>query len=239
MILKKSEGNIDVNKSKLNAETMKIRINFIDDLLASCPADEELYRTWLAQHGVDPATIDDEIAHLGIDDTMTKGKTIFLRNDDGEPCIRNYQVRGFFKNACRCLKPLPGTYSSDIVANKAVIDRYVFVQEKYIPIHFDGEISDCQRPLRASTLQGERVALSVSESAPAGSWIECTVISLYPGLMDAVREWLAYGQYNGLCQWRNSGKGSFLWEELDNHVVKNLPEKKHTLKIGKKMNDDN
>jgi hypothetical protein len=32
---------------------------------------------------------------------------------------------------------------------------------------------------------------------------------------DLIREWLDYGELHGLGQWRNSGKGSFVWEELD------------------------
>ena len=33
--------------------------------------------------------------------------------------------------------------------------------------------------------------------------------------MAYVREWLDYGMYRGLGQWRNSGKGRMVWEELD------------------------
>ena len=29
-----------------------------------------------------------------------------------------------------------------------------------------------------------------------------------------VREWLDYGAYSGIGQWRNSGKGRFTWEEI-------------------------
>ena len=31
----------------------------------------------------------------------------------------------------------------------------------------------------------------------------------------AVREWLDYGKFSGIGQWRNSGHGRFTWEELD------------------------
>jgi hypothetical protein len=34
-------------------------------------------------------------------------------------------------------------------------------------------------------------------------------------LLDTVREWLDYGQYNGLGQWRNASYGSFTWEEVE------------------------
>lgn len=36
-----------------------------------------------------------------------------------------------------------------------------------------------------------------------------------------MREWLDYGKWSGIGQWRNSGKGRFLWAELgkDGEVV--------------------
>jgi hypothetical protein len=30
-----------------------------------------------------------------------------------------------------------------------------------------------------------------------------------------VEEWLNYGVWRGLGQWRNSGKGKYVWQELD------------------------
>lgn len=32
----------------------------------------------------------------------------------------------------------------------------------------------------------------------------------------AIREWLDYGKLRGIGQWRNSGKGRFEWEEIEN-----------------------
>ena len=79
---------------------------------------------------------------------------------------------------------------------------------------FDGEISTCQRPLRAQTAQGERVALAMSEEVPAGATMDITIKVLDKALLPAIREWLDYGELRGLGQWRNSGKGRFTWEEI-------------------------
>ena len=76
-------------------------------------------------------------------------------------------------------------------------------------------MGNCQRPLRASTPMGERIALANSETCPEGSYIEIEVTVLKDDLMPAVIEWLDYGKLRGLCQWRNSGKGRFVWEQLD------------------------
>lgn len=58
------------------------------------------------------------------------------------------------------------------------------------------------------------MSLVCSEQIPAGATITFSI-----GLMDAsneaaVREWLDYGEFSGLGQWRNSGKGRFVWEEI-------------------------
>ena len=63
-------------------------------------------------------------------------------------------------------------------------------------------------------MQGERVALANSETVPAGTWFECDVLAFDDSLWDAIEEWLNYGKFNGLGQWRSSGKGTFIWEEI-------------------------
>ena len=91
-------------------------------------------------------------------------------------------------------------------------------QENVIPLDMKGgELSICERPLRAQTMQGERVALASSETAPAGSQITFDVICLSAEHAAVVREWLNYGVLRGLGQWRNSGRGKFVWEELDDN----------------------
>lgn len=70
------------------------------------------------------------------------------------------------------------------------------------------EIGTCQRPLRAQTMQGERVALAQSEEAPAGTTIEFSVLTLAPGLEKALAECWEYAQLRFMGAWRNSGKGT-------------------------------
>ena len=75
-------------------------------------------------------------------------------------------------------------------------------------------MDECQRPLRASTPQGERVSIAISESIAAGAQVEFTIQCFVEDDIDLVREWLDYGRFNGIGQWRNSGKGRFTWEEI-------------------------
>lgn len=162
------------------------------------------------------------MAALGADAVADKGMTVFPRNENGEPVLYDYQVKGFFKDSCGMLSRIGGkteagkkkavNESGKITAYKKVIDGLIFVQPRMIPIHFTGNIGECQRPLRAQTAQGERVSLANSEEIPAGSTCEFEVLCMDDAHEKAVLEWLEYGQLRGIGQWRNSGKGRFSYE---------------------------
>ena len=104
--------------------------------------------------------------------------------------------------------------SGKLTAYKKIIDGLIFVGPRQIVLDHPGEIGICQRPLRAQTMQGERVALSMSEELPAGTTCELKIKCLCDEHEAAVREWLDYGALRGIGQWRNSGKGRFTWEEV-------------------------
>ena len=107
------------------------------------------------------------------------------------------------------------TISSQTSNYTGRIDGLVFVAERSTPFIFDGETTIMQRPLRARTAQGERVALATSEVVPAGAYVDLTVVCLDDTLWPWIYELLDYGQFHGLLQWRNSGKGTFVWELLE------------------------
>jgi hypothetical protein len=105
-----------------------------------------------------------------------------------------------------------GTKSSKLTSYKKVIDGLVFVRPRTIAIQKVVEVGILERPLRAQTAQGERVALARSEMIGAGARIVFTLELLDSKLEPAVREWLDYGANRGLGQWRNGGYGTFTYE---------------------------
>ena len=108
---------------------------------------------------------------------------------------------------------MKGTQSSKIKAYKKEIDGLIFITDRENPIEFEGEVQTVQRPLRASTPQGERIALASSEAVPAGATLVFEVALLNPDAhKDLVIEWLDYGRLRGMGQWRNSGAGRFNYE---------------------------
>ena len=201
-------------------ETMKVKITFTEPVLGTCPGNPKIAEEFVASKAPDASTMEEEIAALGVEAVQNKSMTVFPRDVNGNPFFYDYQIKGFFKDACGCLARVGGkgsgaTESGKLKAYKKVIDGLIFPAPRRIPIHVNGEIGDCQRSLRAQTMQGERVSLANSEEIPEGSTIEFEIKLLDKSLYGVVLEWLDYGELRGLGQWRNSGKGRFTYELLE------------------------
>lgn len=194
---------------------LKVKITLLEEMLGTAPPDPEVYRAYIASKAPDAATVEDEVESLGVDAAADSKMTIFHRDQDGRPFLYDYQIRGFFKESCGMLRMVPKKKSATLKSYKKVIDGLIQVDERKIPVEMAGEIGNCQRTLRAETMQGPRTALASSETVPAGATLTFTVRCLNPDHAKYVREWLDYGKYHGLGQWRNSGKGKFSWELLE------------------------
>lgn len=192
---------------------MKIRITFTEDVLGTSSSNPDIHREFIASKAPDAQTLEQEVEAIGVDASVEKSMTIFPKRE-GVPFFWDYQIKGFFKDACGSLARVPGTKSNAQKAYKKVIDGTVFVFPREIPVKLNGVMGNCQRPLRAETAQGPRVALANSETVPSGSSIELEIRLLDLRSEGLVREWLDYGALRGLGQWRNSGKGRFNWEEI-------------------------
>ena len=196
-------------------EKIKVRLTFTESILGTSPNNSEIFREYIASKAPNTATEEEECDALALNEQAEKGTSVFPRTEDGRPFIYDYQIKGMFKDACSMLSRLKnGNESSKIKAYKKVIDGLIFPAPREIPFDFDGEVGTCQRPLRAQTPQGERVALAMSEEIPKGAQITFEVKCLDKALVPAVREWLDYGALRGLGQWRNGGHGTFEWEEI-------------------------
>ena len=200
---------------------LSVKITFVEPILGTWPANPNIARDYIASNSPDASTIEEEVAALGADAVADKGMTVFPRDENGTPVLYDYQIKGFFKDACGMLSRVGGktetgkkravNESGKLTAYKKVIDGLIFVGPRMIPISVNGKIGECQRPLRAQTAQGERVSLANSEEIPAGSTCEFEVLCMDDAHISAVREWLDYGGLRGIGQWRNSGKGRFTY----------------------------
>lgn len=205
--------------------TYKVEITFVQPILGTSNADPNIHERYIASKAPDAPSIKEEVEALGAEAVEERGTTVFPRNKDGQPFLWDYQAKGFFKDACKAMRDADGSVSANIPAYKTKIDTLVFVKPRNIALVMPegGEVKVMQRPLRAETAQGPRVALASSEMLPAGTRCEFLVTTLAESvgtrktakLKDALVEWLAYGQLRGIGQWRNAGWGSFLCRVTD------------------------
>lgn len=199
---------------------MKIRITLTEEVLGSSPSNEELLASYIASKAPTDDLTAQEVDNIKAQ-AAEERTTIFPKTADGTPFIYDYQIKGMFKDSCKALATAGkagypgGKHCAALKAYKKAIDGLIFVSPREIPYNLHGlKMGFCERPLRASTPQGERVSIAKSESVPAGSTAEFEIECLDPSLEAMVRECLDYGTLRGLGQWRNSGKGRFEWKEV-------------------------
>ena len=205
----------------------KFRVTFTEEVLGTASANPDIHSEFIASKAPDALKREEEIEAIGAEQYTEKSMTVFPRDEEGNPFLWDYQWKGYFKDSCGMLRRADGTISKmgikhgskvvKLTAYKKEIDGLIFCHPRKIILHLPegAEVGECQRPLRAQTAQGERIALAHSESVPAGTWCEFVVAVLRDELMDYVDEWMAYGHLRGFGQWRNSGKGTFTYEVLE------------------------
>jgi hypothetical protein len=194
-----------------------LKITFITPVLGAQPqrdiAKDHLGKRFEEGGGQLP---DDELATL--DEELERGTTAFHKLPDGQPIFYDYQLKGFIKEAGRIFNGLRG-----VKGLKSKLNNFLFVTPRQIPLVMpDGAVIEyLERPLRAETMRGPRVAIARSEMLPAGTWFECR-LEVYDGPItkDIIVDLLSYGTRQGLGQWRNGGWGKFEFELRQGVAVK-------------------
>ncbi len=194
---------------------LTIKVTLQEHMLGTASADTKIHEKFIASKAPDAPSMEEEVAALGATKVIENAMTVFPKFEDGSPFIWDYMIRGFFKEACSMLKKVPTKLSSKLKAYKKEVDGLIFVEPRKIPIELTGEMGTLQRPLRAQTMQGERITLANSETIPVGSNFTFDVICLVDDDAELVKEWLQYGLLHGIGQWRNSGCGRFTFEVLN------------------------
>lgn len=172
----------DGNRLEGIGERIAVRLTLLEEALGMTPGDPEIYGNWIASKAPEPENGAEEVGVIEGMDAVEDATTCFPRTEDGVPFCWDYQIKGFFKDACSALRRVPGTRSSKLTAFKKVIDGTVFVEQRRIPFQLPegAECGRCERPLRASSASGERVALAASETVPAGTVLEFSILVMNP-----------------------------------------------------------
>lgn len=198
-------------------KSLKVRITCFEELLGTASNNPNIHSEFIASKAEDAMKVAEEVDAIGVDEYIEKSMTVFPRDKDGNPIMWDYQFKGFFKDSAGVLRKIPGSKCSKVKAYKKEIDGLLFVYPRAIALNMpEGKrLSTCERPLRAQTPMGERVALANSETAPAGTYFDIEIECLTDSMYDLALECLDYGKRRGIGQWRNSGKGRFTYEIMD------------------------
>lgn len=197
---------------------IRVKLTFTEPILGTASNNKNIHGDYIASQAPDAKSREEEIAAIGVEEYEDKQITVFPRLDDDTPFLWDYQIKGFFKDTCSALQRCKGQEFSKetckIKAFKKIIDGVIFIEERKIPFNLSGRIDLLERPLRAQTAQGERIALASSERIPAGSTVEFTIVCLADEYAGAVKEWLDYGKWRGIGQWRNASYGRYTYEVI-------------------------
>ncbi len=206
---------------------LKVRMTFTEPLLGTLAGDPKVATEFILSKNPE-GTVTDEVESLPSDDPgevlLVKASTVFPRDAAGRPFIWDYQIKGWFKEACLAwcqrdvmtkeqLKKLRLTEWM----YKRTIDLQIFVRPRRLMlilpdgvVGVPGDLDFLERPLRKETFKGGKVCLARSEMVPVGSYIEATVTVFNDKLVEYVKSWLVeFGPLHGMLQWRNSGMGRF------------------------------
>ena len=215
----------------MKTETRTYRLTGTTALLGSNPANPEIHSKYVASKAasMEKSALEEamlpgtEALEKALQDAREAGLTVFLRGSHGELVLSSHVIKGFFKSAFQTLKDQFG-----IAGSKGKVDNLVFIAPEFLPIldnHGQPQTEPdglCERSLRAETMQGPRVTLAASEEVAPPWHLEFSVTLVdnagtgksKPVTFAEIEDALNYGFLKGLGQWRNSGHGSFTWEQI-------------------------
>ncbi len=220
----------------MKTETIKVKLTFTEPTLGTSPGNRKIYEDFKAEKAPGAEQRAEEAAALPLEDQLEKASTVFPKDDQGL-FAWDYQMRGFFKEAIFGLIELGDIRNLTKWSYKRAVDSFLFVNPRRIyyldasGVNIPSTPDVLERPLRATTMQGDRVALARSEMLPAGTSMLFTVQTLLPESarvkkdggaiasgasigIDQIKSCLEYGKLKGFSQWRGGGYGRFTWEEM-------------------------
>lgn len=143
---------------------MRVRLTFVEELLGTASANPDIHSEFIASKAPDAQTREEEVAAIGVDGEIQKAMTIFPK-ENGKPFVWDYQIKGFFKDACSMLVKVGDTGEKDasgkkikkqvnepckLAAYKKIIDGVIFVSPRkiFLTLPKNETIGSCERPLR-------------------------------------------------------------------------------------------
>ena len=226
----------------MKKESLSVEITFTENLLATSSGNPELHAEYQAARVAEfkaersPEENEqlkgEEVETLSAPEAIEKASTVFHKDPKGI-FLFDYTWRGHIKETIGHLCELGEFKKLSKWTYKRACDGSIFVGPRRIYLFRDDGIMDkpegtLQRPLRATTMQGDRVALARSEKVEAGAkcYLSISVLessnakSAWSEInMDLVKAVLDMGSFKGTGQWRGGGNGTFTWAVITREKV--------------------
>lgn len=219
--------------------TATVTMTFEEPLLGCASNNPDVHAEHIASKNPNVEQRAEEVAAIPKppEEEFKKAMTVFPRNPNGL-FLWDYHLKGFFKENIGILVEL-GADSVKGLSKwqyKRAVDNFIRVIPRCVYLRKPGAKKDdadgiwkaapetLTRPLRADTLQGERIALATSEVLPKGTWLQFD-FQIITGdnkksksailNIKAVEEAIDFASQKGFGQWRNGGYGRFTWSGDD------------------------
>jgi len=196
---------------------IRTTVELTEKMLGTSPLDDEIYETFIKSKAPEEKDTGDEDAGLDED----KGRTGFHVDNKHGLYVFDYWIRGFFKSSLESAMAT-GTIAK-VPAYKKWIDRMLFVEPRKVFLGLRVPDGKLERPLRAPTPKGERVALASSDYIKEGRQFTFDVVILDNTKKineKLILELLPFGKYVGFGQWRGSG-GYGRFDVVSTEISKN------------------
>ena len=187
-----------------------VEVELTEPLLGVVPKNPDVYKTWIESKQVKGDEGEPEY-------TEERSWTGFHVDKDKGLYIMDYHIKGYFKEVAAIMPETLGLKkkSGDLMSEQMIkhrLDNWLFIEPRRIYLGKQEPDGYIERPLRAETLRGKRIALARSDYVE-GVTLQFTVVILNssPIKFEQIRTWLAYGEKKGLGQFRTGGYGTFTY----------------------------
>jgi hypothetical protein len=212
----------------MNIEKATYTLTLTEPSLGTSPGNPDIAKEHIICKAPNAKKALEEEAALNTESALEKACTVFGLDAEGI-FVWDYQMRGYFKESLTVLVEMGDIKGISKWATKRTVDRGLFVYPRKIRwlnpdlTPMKEPAGTIQRSLRATTMQGDRICLAMSEFVPAGSKLQFEVhchVATAPKApridLEIVEACLNHGQYIGFSQWRNASYGRFTWERSKN-----------------------
>ena len=195
-------------------EIYRVGIQFTEPLLASAPANRDVYTKFIESRRPQPpeTSADSETTSLPIRDEESGWSVFHIDPTTEHIFLYDYHILGFLKEAASAMT------GKALTAFRSKIARFVFVFPRRLYLMRDGQPLSApegalERAVQGMTAQGPRISLKRSDMVREGVELNCEVRVLPIGAReiteDMLKLWFSYGEYKGLGEWRNASYGRF------------------------------